>query len=134
MGFIRSVIQWFQDYSARRKRLLFRVFDGRRMRAIDPWQAYRSLKNDPEFNPLEGLEEVRSNMEPETSRCMRSICRAFNVELFDSRTQRGLTEAELLYVLDEFLTFCEGVQKKTPDGSTSAQPTESTLSGSPAVQ
>ena len=125
---LESIRTWFAERRSRKLRLLFRIFDGRKIKAVDPWQVYRAIQNDKEFDLFGNLEFVRAHHDLETTGAMAVICRAFDVQLFDVKTQRGLTEAELLAILEEFLSFCESIQKKTSDGSTLSQPTAAEFS------
>ena len=113
---------WLFERRARRERLLFRVFDGRRIKSLDPWQIWRDLRDDPNFDIETGMDLVRVAQEPETTHCLNAIARAFYVSRFDPHSGTGLTDAELFAVLDEYLEFCEVLQKKTNGGPISSPP------------
>jgi len=95
----------------RRRRFLFRFFDGVRKRAIDPLQVYLRLAGDMELAALAERSEQgdREAIEALAER----LARIFDVQLYDERTGRGLT---LLEVFDLFYRFTDWVelQKKRP--------------------
>lgn len=107
-----------------RRRLLFKYFDGTKERRIDPMRAWREIANDKEFNPSTMLALADAQQEPEASITMRAVCRVFDVKRFDDATGLGLTDAELMNVLDDFYRYLETLQKKTSNGQTLPSPTE----------
>jgi hypothetical protein len=115
-------------------RLLFRFFDGRQVRRVDPWRTYREIVSDPNFNLETHLPAVERGEEPETTHCMNALCRAFGVQRYDSATGNGLSDWEMLNLLDEFTSYLDAIQKKTDGGPISSSPTAGTSSDSPAAR
>lgn len=130
----RRIKAWWIERRTRNERLLFRVFNGRKLQAIDPWQTWHSLQNDPEFDFERHYQLAAAQSRPEYDWMLAAICRAFNVSRFDVKTQTGLTDGELVRLLDEFLGFIDTIQKKTNDGPTLSPSSESTSSSGPAAQ
>jgi hypothetical protein len=128
----RTLTRWWRARRARGERVLFEFFDGRSFRRADPWQVYRAITNDPHFDFENHMPFVLEGQEPESTHCLECVCRAFSVARFDGRW--GLTDHELLALLDTFLVFCEDLKKKVNTGPISSRPMASTSSTGPADQ
>ena len=129
---------WIQSLFGRKPdpdaaRLLYRFWDGRQWRRVDPWRTYRAILADPKFNLETHLPLVEKGVEPETTHCMQAICSAFGVQRYDVAAGTGMTDWELLSLLDSFTGYLDALEKKTDDGRISSSPTGGTSSGSPAV-
>lgn len=112
--------------------MLFRYFDGERMRAIDPLQAHYALNSHPKWNwdnaPL--IDEG----DPEQQKiAVEAVCDVFGVSCYDDSTGKGLVSVEILGILYAFDAYCQAVKKKFSPGQTSPRPTESSVSHSVVV-
>lgn len=120
---------WLRNRRARlqseRSRLIFEFSDGTKLRRADPMRVWREIQNDPEFNVQTMSALVDAQAEPETSLCLKCLCRVFGVERFDERTGRGLTDGQLLNLLVDFEDYLDTLQKKTRRGPILPSPTES---------
>lgn len=137
----RWLANWFTTRARRRKRNLFRFFDGRQFVQADPWPIYRKVYNDSEFligradgDPTDMLQAAVELEEPEFSKAVRCVHRAFGTQPFDPKTNRGLTETEAFALLIDFMEWCVDLVKKNgglPSLSPSTDSESSTSQDSP---
>ncbi len=113
---------WFRQRKLRRSGIYFRYFDGQRVRYGDPLQLYRAFVHHP-ANLAVLAPAVDEQKEPETTQFLQAICEIFGLHRYDPATGRGLTDAEILGVVDQFYRYLEEVKKKLGPGWTSLQAT-----------
>lgn len=128
------LMNWFRAWRRRRQRHLYEFFDGRRFRRGDPWAIYRALHSDEEFAPQEQLQLAAELHEPEFSRAVRCVHRAFGTKPFDEATGTGLTETEAFATMVEFLEWCDELVKKNGPSPTSSPTSDSESSTSPDLK
>lgn len=115
------MLRWLRNWWKRRTmaahRDIFEFWDGQAYRNIDPWRAFRDIRDDAKFNLEEHPELIAdSGAEPETTYMALAVCRAFGVERFDGK--KGLTDQELMELLTDLVIYLRDLQKKTDFGST----------------
>ncbi|WP_230773893.1 hypothetical protein [Roseiconus lacunae] len=98
------MLQWLRDWRSRRRRLLFRYFDGQRTIAVDPLELSRMLSSDPEFLPRH-LDEAISGDNDAIEICGRACVRTFRVT--------NLTLGEQIALLVKFDDWIEALKKNT---------------------
>ena len=127
----RAISDYFRRRRYDRQRQLYRYFDGERTRSIDPLEAHIALELHETFNWEDG--ELLIEGDPVVTRTViNAVCDVFHVQQWDDKTCRGITGAECLEILDDYMAYCETVKKNTDIGPISPQPTESESSPSPA--
>ena len=113
----REIERWQQQ------RLLFRYWDGKTVRAIDPFRVYREVRADKSVD----LETIGPSVdkweEPATTQMIDLICRVFGVTRFDDKTGEGLTDPELLNLFADLNDYLDYVKKKCNLGPTLPQST-----------
>lgn len=125
----RWLTKWWDNLNRQRQRTLFPVWDGSRMKRLDPWAVHRALLGAPNFALHEQLPAAIRGEEPELSKARQAICEAFLVRPYDAEAGTGLTDEELFQVLDSFLAYCDALEKKTlglPISSPASAPRAST--------
>jgi hypothetical protein len=110
LGWLR---RWWRERRRRQERLLYEYFDGSHFRFVDPWATYRALYGSPVFDIGMQLAAAVAGEEPEISKARECICAAFKCSPYDEATGQGLTDEELFALLDHFLDWTWGIQKKT---------------------
>ena len=120
---------WLQQWRRRRSGIYFRYFDGQRVRYGDPLQLYRAFVHHP-ANLAVLAPAVDEQKEPETSQFLQAICEIFGLWRYDPVAGRGLTDAEILGVVDQFYRYLDEVKKKLGPGLTFLPPTAGESSGS----
>lgn len=123
----RFLINWFLRRRARKARDVFAFFDGTRTRKIDPFAVQAGLELHGEFR-YELLDFVEAGNAEATATTLRAICDVFDVTPWNSDTERGLTQPELLRLFMDFDTYCAGLKKKYNFGLISPAPTGPTFS------
>jgi hypothetical protein len=109
----REIERW------QRQRLLFRYWDGKAVRAIDPFRVYREVRADKSVD-LETIGPLVARWEePATSQLIDVICRVFGVARFDDKTDEGLTDPEMLNLFADLNDYLDYVKKKCNLGPTS---------------
>jgi len=100
-----------------RRRGLFPYSDGQRQRWADPFTVYRKLAaGDVTLETLApALDEQK---EPEMTQALDLICNAFAVQRWDDRTSTGLTDWEILSLVDQLDQYVNGVKKNSSVGQT----------------
>lgn len=120
--------QWFRR-RAERDRMIFRFWDGRRFRSIDPIHVYMALETDEAFIPARHLPLVDSGDSEGISVTCAAVRRVFGVQGYDAITGRGLTLGEQLGLLNEFYWFIDQ-QKKSGEPSRTSPPSSDATAGS----
>lgn len=128
---MRWLLDWWRNLRARNNRNLFEFFDGRRFVKRDPWPIYRALYSDKEFvigkdssDPADMLVNALNLEEPEFSKCVACGHRALGTQPFDAKTGIGLSEIEVVAVVEDFLRWCDELLKKNGGLLTSSAPTD----------
>lgn len=122
---IRGLLARLAGRPARPDRLIFRFFDGRRQRAADPLEVWRSLEAaaGPDWQTLLVLlavdpppgtvgaaaEAHRAKQEAAAETLGRAALAAFGVEPLHPYEKRGLTRAERVGLVGAFLNFMGGL-------------------------
>jgi len=120
---------WWQNRTRQQHRTLFPLWDGARMKRLDPWAVHRALLGAPGFGLHEQLPAALRGEEPELSKAREALCVAFQVTPYDAERGTGLTDEELFATLDSFLAYCDALEKKTlglPISSPASAPRAST--------
>lgn len=115
-----------------RERALFRFFDGRRWRSVDPWSTWRAIAGCETFDFKRQGFLVDQSSEPETTRCIEALCRIFAVERYDDAQRSGLTDWEIISLYLDLSAYLEALKKNTSPGPTSSPPMAP--ASSPATQ
>lgn len=121
----RRLRNWWSDRRIKNQRGLFRYHDGERWRYADPFATWRSIINHSRFSIETMALEVDRGGEPETTICIEAMCEVFGVERWDKATNRGLTDWQILSLLDQFDRYLTSVKKNSSTGPTSSAPTDS---------
>lgn len=109
----REIQRWQQQ------RLLFPYWDGQSVRYADPFRVWRELNSDKAVDLTTVGPLVDKQQEPETSQFLEAVCRVFDVERFDPKTCRGLTDPEILNLFGDLNDYLDYVKKKFNLGPTS---------------
>jgi len=101
-----NIERWNQD------RLLFRYWNGTKIVAIDPFRVYREVVSEKtiDFDTIGPM--VEKWEEPATTLLIDLICRVFGVQRYDSETEKGLTDPELLNLFADLNDYLDYVKKK----------------------
>ena len=126
-----SFFSWF-----RRKpnRLLFRYHNGGSEVSADPLALLRRILNDPIVGDLEqAAAYIDACKEPESSEILSRLCDIFGIVRYDSKCQTGLTDIEIMAVVQAFGDYMDVVKKNTSPGPTLPPPgdLESSISLTP---
>jgi hypothetical protein len=127
-------MNWWSDRKIKKRRGLFRYHDGSRWRYADPFAAWRSILNHPTFNIETMAHEIDAGGEPETTICIEAMCEVFDLKRWDKYSATGLTDWQVLAVLDQFDTYLTSVKKNSSRGQTLSEPTASESSTSRVPQ
>lgn len=121
------MFNWFRNRLAARRRNVFEFWDGSRKRRIDPMVAIRRIKEHPEFDWATTPKLIDSTVDAYAMEAYAltadAVCKAFGVKLFDGET--GLTEAECVALLTQFVSWLTVTKKKVSSSPISSPPTES---------
>ena len=110
---------------------VFPYYDGERKRYADPFGVWRKLVNHPKFNMQEMTPLVEMGEEPETTICIEAVVEVFGIKRWNPVTHTGLTDMQVLIVLDRFDNFLGAIKKNFVYGSTSSPTTDLESSISP---
>lgn len=108
---------WLHRCLRNRHRAIFQFWDGRRLRAVDPLVAFRTLQEHPDFEMERDLTGHDAGQADSTQACLQATRAAFGVTVFDGT--RGLTEAETLDLLGTFGNWMQTVKKNISGPPTS---------------
>lgn len=103
---------WWRGRRQQRRRAIFRYWDGRAFRTADPLAVYRLLATHPKFDWERHPREIDEGDAEATDTTLSAVREVFGVQMFDAATRRGLTEAETLNLLIEFVNYL-GLLKKS---------------------
>ena len=133
------MFDWLRNFVSRRaaassaaaRRDIFRYWDGRRWQTIDPLPVWFAVCGDKEFSLKEDLGKAM-NGDPEAMMVVQSLVnRLFNVQPYDGRRRTGLTVAQVIWLLADFIGYMLSLKKKHEPSPTKSPPTDSTSSGTP---
>jgi len=108
-------------------RRLFRFWDGRRYRCVDPMVILRRLGEVDNLDMENDPKRLKSKMESVRLEATREIAaavrHAFDLPVYDGR--KGLTEEELCSLLGLFTRRMQALKKNTANSLSAAPSTES---------
>jgi hypothetical protein len=110
----KLMFAWLWNWRKNRERDIFRFWDGRENRRIDPLKAFRELRAHKTFNADEHLEALKTADDEEA--IAATVEAAHDVFGIKPLSEGGLTEAECIALVDVFYGYLEAVKKnsKTP--------------------
>jgi len=115
------MFNWFYRWFYNRNRAIFRFWDGRRWRCVDPQAVWLSLNTNPEFD-IENDPTFHDNGHRDsTEKCLAATRTAFGVESFDGSNMSGLTEDETLGLYCQFGQWIQAVKKNISRPQTSSE-------------
>lgn len=123
------LLDMWRRWRRKRSRAVFRFFDGRRTRAVDPYLVYRFLDQHKDFK-WEHLERTDEGEAEAADTTIRAAREAFGLAEFDG-TERTLTSEETLEILVEFFEWSKAAKKKRAPGSTSSPHMDGEFSTAP---
>ncbi len=134
------MFSWFKTWRnrSRMKKMvaagaIFPYWDGQRVRYGDPFKIWLALTQDEKVNLQRLLPEVDEVQPKAIYQALAHVCKVFDVTRWDEATQSGLTDLELLALLNNVLSWTNLVKKNSRPGLTSPPATPvSTSSPSPA--
>ena len=94
---------------------LFQYWDGSETRSCDPFFTWRKYEHHEGIDH-DSLELVDKNIEPFTTDFVSALCDVFNVSRYDEATETGLTELEIMDLVNQLSQWFEDL-KKNGDGS-----------------
>ena len=100
----------------------------------DPFKVWRDILNHAKFNVETMAHLVDEGAEPETTVCVEAMCEIFGVTRWNAENTTGLTDMEILTLLDRFDRYLSDVKKNSSLGATSSVPTDSESSTSKEAQ
>ncbi len=110
------MLSWFSNWWRRRRdlrrRAIFRYWDGRAFRAADPLAVYRKLATHSRFDWERHPKEIDAGDAEATETTLAAVREVFRVTPFDTLKRTGLTEAETLTLLIDFVGYL-GLLKKS---------------------
>ena len=119
------MFDWLRRRRFHKKRQIFRYFDGRHARAIDPLKAIHDLDNHPVFRADVHLAQVDRGESEGQRIAAEAACDVFELREFrDEPVMMGLTMGEQLEVLRSFFLYLADLKKNTSETATSQLPTE----------
>lgn len=112
----------------RSRKGLFKYWGGRKRGRVygDPLAILTRLAEDPELVSDKHVKAALSGDAQATQIIARATARAFEVDIYNSHTEMGLTVSELLELFFRFEVWTELVKKNTSTSSTPPSSTEST--------
>jgi hypothetical protein len=120
---IDSIRRWRRN----RSRAVFRFFDGKRTRAVDPWAVYVALEMHPKYKH-DMAEAIREGELEETEIAVAAASEIFGVPRYKNNEKLGLTDGELVELLASFVLYTTESKKKYDRLSTSLPATDGEFS------
>jgi hypothetical protein len=115
------MFNWLRRWKNNRNRAIFSFWDGSQNRAADPLTAWRALRAHKEFDPERDIEGIRQDNEESLNYTLAAVREAFGVKAF---ADGGLTEAETLALLVQFMGYIGQVKKNISPPQISPPSTE----------
>jgi len=131
------MLDFLRFWNRNRRRQIFRYWDGKRTRVLDPLAAWRQLWEDPDcsperdFGPACGIAPNGQSMDYDPAaqdRVLTLARKMFGVEPWTEKTPRGLTVNETFELLWGFMSYMDGLKKKRDQLLTSSARSDSTSS------
>lgn len=110
----------FERWVIDRRRAIFRFWDGRRVRGVDPIAVVRALRADDEYDEETHLKLADAGHDDAIRITAAAVRRAFGMAGFAGG---GLTDLECLAVLLQFLNYLTDLKKKIGLLPNSPEPT-----------
>ena len=110
---------WLRRRSQTRRRAVFRYWDGRRYSCADPLQVYRALSTHAEFDWSTHPKLVDEEDHDATVLTVSTMREVFKVPAFEDG---GLTEAECIALLVDYVAYLTRLKKKVSRLRTSPVP------------
>lgn len=133
------MFHWIRTFVSRRsaaeaaRRDIFRYWDGRKWRTIDPLPVWFAICGDKEFSLKEDLRKAMDG-DPEAMMVAQALIqRVFGVTAYDGQRRTGLTVAQANWLLADFIGYMLALKKKHAPSPTKSPPTDSTSSAIPPV-
>jgi hypothetical protein len=120
-AFLRTL---FRRWLEKHERHIFRFWDGRTERAVDPMLAFRGLATHPRYNPEVHPPLVDVGDHDALDAMLQAARDVFGVKAYDGATGEGLTENETIDLMVSFAQFVGGVKKKPNPSPTSLPSTD----------
>lgn len=124
------ILQWIRNWLWRRRRLIFKFWDGAKVRGIDPVEAAIGLHSHPQFLHRHLSEAAKGDSEAQKL-VAATACDVFGVRSFNPQTQTGLTVAERIELVMSFDIYLIDLKKNTVRSRTVPSSTESMSVNSP---
>lgn len=136
------LFRWIHARALRRRREIFRYFDGQAIRFADPLAIVRALDEHETYveekhfdeclrlaekGASSGTKEERLRYHRAAAVCTDAVRKAFGILPYD---QGGLQIGECLDLLASFIDYLDGVKKNTSPSLTSSPSTDATSNGS----
>ena len=104
----------------RRRRLLFRYYNGEKWVAADALRLHRKVRREAEELQVlaQAFDEGR---DPEADEFVERVAKIFGLKRYDPETKKGLTDSEVAMVFADFHQFLEDIRNRFFSGSTSPQ-------------
>lgn len=119
------------DRQRRRRAGMFRFYDGKHIRAVDPIAVLMALEAHPSFRlDLDPVRAIRDGDLEATQRLAEAVSEAFDVPPFSDPAKPGLTVQERVELLCVFLDYLDLQKKSTSGTQTPQQSTGATSSES----
>ena len=126
------LINWWKNRAREKSRAIFRYWDGKKERAIDPIIVFNRLDDDPVF-VLERHPRLIESKDEKLSReaidiTAAAVCRFFQVADYSEKFREGLTITERIDLLTDFLLYADSLKKNSASPPILSPPTESASS------
>lgn len=116
--------RWRQN----RRRMIYRFWDGRNFRSVDPIDIHLRLQSHPKYLASRDLKLIDAGDREATCTTAAAVCDTFLVEPYNAETGRGLTVGERLGLLADFYFWIELQKKSINPLQTAPSNTESVTS------
>lgn len=117
----------------RRRRGLFRYYNGQRWIDADPLPLYRKVLKEADQLVVLGA-AFDEQKDPEASEFVAKLAEIFELSRYNPETGKGLTDAEVVAVFQQFDAFLREIRENFFPGSTSRPDSAGGSSGAPASE
>ncbi len=125
LNFWNWILTLFSFRAKPNRQSIYRYWDGLKWSFADPIAVLRTINNDPDFSfDKHWLAAVQGNVN-DVGIVAKAVYRAFNALPLDGKGN-GLTEAECVNLLADFLYYCEEVKKNISTPQTTTPSTDAT--------
>lgn len=107
-----------------RDRALFHYWDGQKARRIDPLRVWRELANHDKMDLDTMPAMADEGQEPETTTVVDAFCEVFDVHRWDDASGTGLTDSDILNLINQLQGYFAALKKNTSLGVISSEPTD----------